>query len=161
MHRISKCRLFAWTVAIAAVAASPAMAELAQWDQARVTAIAKGLAANANAWEQAVRRQPGISVGSGTAQEEFGLLNRAQVLREQSDALAGHLAKGDGHDKTLDLYRSLKEMVDDTGMEAQRADLDEPTLDAWAKFADSMRQIAPYYDPKANADTNGSRSSDQ
>jgi hypothetical protein len=47
------------------------------------------------------------------------------------------------------MYRSLKEVVDDTEVQARETDLDEPTLDAWAKVADLMRQIAPYYDPKA------------
>jgi len=34
---------------------------------------------------------------------------------------------------------------------AQQAALDEPTMDAWAKVADAMRRIAPYYDPHSNA----------
>jgi hypothetical protein len=66
-------------------------------------------------------------------------------------ALSGHLDEGDGYDKTHNLYRDLKEIADDTEVAAQRAELDEPTMDAWAKVADAMRQIAPYYDPKANA----------
>ena len=71
------------------------------------------------------------------------------MLHEQSRALAAHLAKGKGHDETRNMYRSLKEIVDDTEVQARRTELDEPTLDAWAKVADLLRQIAPYYDPKA------------
>jgi hypothetical protein len=36
-------------------------------------------------------------------------------------------------------------VVDDTQELASRAPLDEPSMDAWAKVADLMRQIAPYY----------------
>ena len=136
--------------ALASIAfATPARSELAKWDQARVTAIAQALATASDAWQQAVRRQPGEQIGSGSAQEEFGLVKKAQVLKEQSDALAGHLAKGKGHDETRNYYRSLKEVADDIEVQAQQAELDEPTMDAWAKVADLMRQIAPYYDPKA------------
>jgi hypothetical protein len=143
--------VLAFALALAALAAPPASAELATWDQARVTAIAKQLSAAADAWELAVREQGGDEVGAGDAQDEFGLANGARVLKEQSAALAAHLADGKGYDKTVDLYKTLKEMVDDTEDDAQRAELDEPTMGAWAKFADAMRQIAPYYDPKANA----------
>jgi len=138
---------------LAALFSSPAGAELATWDQARVTAIAQQLAAACDAWEQALRRQPGEAIGSGRAEEGFGLGQQARVLREQSRALAAHLEAGKGHDQTVHEYQSLKEVVDDTEVEAQRAALDEPTLDAWAGVADLLRQIAPYYDPKALGET--------
>ena len=129
----------------AALCAAPAGAELAKWDQARVTQIAQQLTEASNAWWTALREQPDV----------FGaaLAPKAQVLEEQSRSLAGHLAKGKGHDQTRDMYLSLKEIADDTEVEAQRAELDEPTLAAWAKVADLLRQLAPYYDPKALEET--------
>jgi len=142
--------LFGLAATSTVVLTTPAAAELATWDQARATAIAQQLADAADAWEQAVREQPGGEVGSGDAQDEFGLANKARVLREQTRALAGHLAKGEGHDQTRNYYRDVKELVDDTEQMAQRAELDEPTMDAWAKVADLQRQIAPYYDAKAD-----------
>jgi hypothetical protein len=69
----------------------------------------------------------------------------ARTLFDQSTVLAAHLAKGKDGDQTRDYYRSLKEVVDDTQEQASRAPLDEPSMDAWAKVADLMRQIAPYY----------------
>jgi len=134
----------------AVVLATPAAAELATWDQARVTQIAGQLAGAADAWELAVREQPGGEIGSGDAQEQFGLAQKAQALRVQAHALADHLTAGKGHDQTRNEYRSLKEMIDDTEQTAQRAELDDPTMAAWAKVADLQRQIAPYYDPKAD-----------
>lgn len=128
---------------------SPAVAELAAWDQARVAGIAQKLAQACDAWEQAVREQP----GAGAEASEFGLGMKARVLREQSAALAGHLAKGEGQDQTRIDYRDVKELIDDTEEMAQRAELDEPTMDAWAKVVDLQRQIAPYYDPKALGDS--------
>ena len=128
-----------------ALSAAPAAAELATWDQTRVTGLAQQLAQACDAWEQAVREQP----GAGAEASEFGLGMKARGLQEQSQALAGHLAKGEGHDETRNYYRSLKELIDDTEEMAQRSELDEPTMDAWAKVDDLQRQVAPYYDPKA------------
>jgi hypothetical protein len=77
-------------------------------------------------------------------------VDESRGLREQSLALAGHLKAGKGHDETRNEYRSLKEIVDDIAEQARRSPLDEPTMDAWAKVTDLLRQIAPYYDPKAS-----------
>jgi hypothetical protein len=136
-------------LALSALSAAAAGAELAKWDQARVTAIAEQLTAACDAWRLALREQPGEEIGSGDSAEHFGMVKEAQLLHEQSRALAAHLAKGKGYDETRNFYRSLKETVDDIEVLAQRAELLEPTLDAWAKVADLLRQIAPYYDPKA------------
>ena len=111
-------------------------AEPAAWDQARVTAIAQQLAEAGTAWQAAVLRQP----EAGPRMQQ-----NARTLFEQSTVLAAHLAKGKDRSQTLDYYRGLEEVVDDTEELASRAPLDEPSMDAWAKVADGMRQLAPYY----------------
>jgi hypothetical protein len=83
--------------------------------------------------------------------DENSLLGKARVLKEMSASLADQLKQGKDRAKTLDQYKSIKEIVDDTEVRAQQAALDEPTMGAWAKVADAMRRIAPYYDPNANA----------
>jgi hypothetical protein len=113
-----------------------ASAEPAAWDQARVTSIAQQLAEASTAWEAAVLRQP----EAGPRMQQ-----NARALREQSGMLAAHLAKGKDRGQTSDYYRGLRELTDDTQELASRAPLDEPSLDAWAKVADSVRQIAAYY----------------
>ena len=151
MQRISKVGFVAVAVAGLTLAAMQAAAGLATWDQARVTSIAQDLAKACEGWWTATRQQGGDTVGSGDAMDANSIGNKARVLQEMSASLANHLKEGWGHDKTADLYRSLKEVVDDTEQAAQRAELDEPTMDAWAKVADAVRQIAPYYDPNADA----------
>lgn len=147
--RLQQLRVFGIAAGLAALCAARVAADLAAWDQPRVTAIAQQLAAACDAWEQVVRQQPDPMIGSGEVEEGGGLLQSARLLRVQSSALAGHLAKGRGRDETLDFYRSLKEMVDDSEDDARRLSLSGATLDAWSKLADLMRQVAPYYDPKA------------
>jgi hypothetical protein len=143
-----------FTIAIAgavlgtALFAASAHAGLAAWDQARVTQIAQDLATASDGWWQAMRRQPGAV---GDAMDERSMGGKARVLQEMSASLADHLKQGQDRAKTLDQYKSMKEITDDTSDAAQRASLDEPSMDAWAKVADAMRRIAPYYDPEANA----------
>ena len=111
---------------------------------------AQQLASACEAWEKVVREQPGGDrMGSGDAQGYLVMQQRSRFLREQSASLAAHLKDGKGHDQTVHSYQALKEGADDTEEAAQRAPLAGPTLDAWARVADLLRQIAPYYDPKA------------
>jgi hypothetical protein len=130
--------------------ASQVLAEPEAWDQGAVTSTAQDLAKATDAWWLAIREQPGEQVGSGDSQQMFGLVQKAEVLQEQSRALADHLAKGDGHDKTRNMYRSIKEIVDYSQIQVSQSELDEPTLAAWNKVTGLINQLAPYYGVKAS-----------
>lgn len=135
----------AFGLSLASLFATAALAEPTAWDQAQVTAIGKDLAAAGEGWEQAVRRQPGLTVGSGEAEDVFNMLEESQALNRQTTALSAELAAGKGHDKTYDMYRTLKEMMDDTQVQLERAEIIAPTKAAWAKVTDAMGRLAPYY----------------
>jgi hypothetical protein len=153
MQRIHELIVFACVSAFVALGATPVAAQPTPWDQAQVTAVAKQLAAATEAWELAIRQQPGGEVvGSGDAQDEFSMVHKARVLNEMGGSLAAHLGEGQGYDKTRDLYRSMKEVVDDTQVKTQEAELDLPASNAWAKVTGAMGQLAPYYAPKEKAD---------
>ena len=147
-----KLGLFGVVAAIAALSASPASADVKPWDQAGVTAIAQKLVPASEAFWQAMRRQPGDMEGSGVAQANVDLQTKSRTLTEMTQGLAGHLAKGEGYDKTLDMYRSMKELVDDITNDEMFDSLDKPTNTAWTNFATVLKQIAPYYAPKAAGD---------
>lgn len=136
------------------IAATPSAADLAKWDQAAVTGIAKQLPAATERVQTALRDEPAQTIGSGDAGTSFGLQQNARRLHEQGMALAKHLEAGKGYEETRNLYRSFKEIWDDTMVNAQRSELPEPTMDAFAKVDDLVRQLAPYYDPKASGDPN-------
>jgi len=147
MTLVRKLCAIGFVVAIAACAsAPPAASESATWDQAKVTGMAKELAAAGNAYWQSLRDQPESDVlGSGEATDFDAMLRKSRVISEQSEGLAGNLAGGKGHDETRDMYRSLKEISDDMAVDVQRAQLDQPAQDAWTKFVGLMDQLAPYY----------------
>ena len=147
-----KLGLFAVVAAIATLSASPATADVKPWDQAGVTAIAQKLVPASDAFWQAMRRQPGDTVGSGDAGANVDLQSKSRTLTEMTQGLAGQLAKGKGHHETLDMYKSMKELVDDITNDAMFDSLDAPTNTAWTNFANLLKQIAPYYDARAPGD---------
>lgn len=133
-------------VAVACASNSPPAAGLAPWDQARVTALGQQLSAAADAWQLAVRQENDDRLGSGSAQEGISLVQKARLVSEQARSLAGHLKAGEGRDQTYNPFRSLKEQVDDAEVDQARAELDQPTIAAWAKVTGLMAQIKPYYE---------------
>ena len=147
-----KLGLFAVVAAIATLSASPATADVKPWDQAGVTAIAQKLVPASDAFWQAMRRQPGDTVGSGDAGANVDLQSKSRTLTEMTQGLAGQLAKGKGHHETLDMYKSMKGLVDDITNDAMFDSLDAPTNTAWTNFANLLKQIAPYYDARAPGD---------
>jgi len=150
----STARLGWLSLGIALIWSTSSAADLAKWDQAAVTGIAKQLPAATERVQTALLDEPAQTIGSGDAESFFGLQQNARRLHEQGMALAKHLEAGKGYEESRNLYRSFKEIWDDTTVNAQRSELLEPTMDAFAKVEDLLRQLAPYYDPKANTDPN-------
>ncbi len=148
----SRIRLVALAAGFAALVAGAAAADLAAWDQARATSIAQELAKAAHAFEQEVRKMPPATAAGGTSEASERLRKNSIQLNEQAKALSGHLSAGKGEKETANLYKGMKEVADDTADAARMTMVPEPTMDAWAKFMDELRQIAPYYDPKALAE---------
>ena len=146
MHRISKLRSFAMVAALAAFASTPVAAELAAWDQATVTSVAQDLAKAADGWWMAAREQPG---SPAEAQPDTSIVSKARTLQEMSAGLAAHLKEGQGHDKTLDDFRSIQEVHDDTVVSMQQTMVGDQAQQAWQRFDVAYKKIAPYYDPNA------------
>jgi len=129
--------------------ASSAGAQPPAWDQAAVTAVGKQLAVDADAWRLALRRQPDSDVlGSGESFDFDGMLRQSETIRQMAEGLAAHLAAGDGMDKTKDMFKSMKEVVDDTAVDEARSFMDKPTLEAWNKLKGDVNKLAPYYGVK-------------
>jgi hypothetical protein len=116
--------------------AGPATAKPVAWDQAAVTKLAQQLVEAATAWQAAVLRQPEAGIR---------LNNNAQAMFDQSTTLAAHLAKGEDRGKTLDYYRGLKEVTDDTAELNDMAPFEQVSQTAWTKVAGLMAQLASYY----------------
>jgi len=135
----------------AGLPAAPAFAELAKWDQARVTELAEELTKAAGDLYTAIYQQ--MSGQAGGQGRSFAVLkDRVRLARSESRHLASELKAGKGHDATFPVYERLMELVRDARENARRVYLEEPTLDKIAATEDVLRRLAPYYDPKALSD---------
>lgn len=140
-----------WVIGFAVIVACATSPDTAPaqtaWDQAKVTGIAKELSLAGDAWWQALRDEGDDQdfVGSGDSEIYDSMLRESRTLFEQSEGLAGNLAGGKGRAETLDMYKSIKEIVDDMLEDEERTFLEDPTIAAWKKYADLFAQLKPYY----------------
>ena len=130
---------------------------LAEWDQARVTAIAEELAKDIDALYQEFYNQPPSTIGSGQANAFYRLKQLMRRVRTEGRHLAAALKDGKGHDETLPVYEHLMELVRDARVEVQRQFTSEQLLDKAAAAGDALRRLEPYYDAKALSDPGGEK----
>lgn len=131
----------------AALAAPPsASAELAKWDQERVTAIAGELANAIKDLRKAVRQVPPPTVGQPGTHSYYELLDTLGGLESASKRLNKALADGKGREETSPTYRRLMRGVRDAQEYARRLELGAPVLDRVAVAGDALRRLRPYYE---------------
>ena len=128
---------------------SASFAELAKWDQQRVTALSAELAEACGALYDTFVKQPQATIGSGQARDYYRLRQVVRRLRGEARHLSSALAKGEGYDETLPIYENLMVTVRDARELAQRTFTTAFVLDKAAAAGDVLRRIAPYYDPQA------------
>ena len=107
----SRRLLAAGTVCGIVAAGTPAAADLANWDQAKVTALAKQLADATQALNDTFYKQPPPGAGSMQSRAYQQLRQKIRVIRMEAGALSSSLAKGEGYEETLPSYESLMELV--------------------------------------------------
>jgi hypothetical protein len=133
------------------LAAGSAGAELAPWDQGKVTGIAKQLESAAKVLYDTFYKQPVPTVGSGQARAYQRLKQKIRGIRLQANQLAGDLEKGEGQEATLPAYEDLMQLVRSARDDARKV---FTTQDVEAKAAAAREQLnalGPYYDPNYEA----------
>ena len=133
--------------ALGLIASVAAHAELAAWDQARVTDLAGQLSKAADDAYTVLYKEPslggGIGGGGGEGSDMPGTMRRIQ---EEARSLSGHLEKGADQHKTSGMYKNIMESVRDLRVDAQEAFETNDVTTALAKMQDVLTQLAPYYD---------------
>jgi hypothetical protein len=137
--------------ALAASLVSPARAELAAWDQAKVTALAGQLAEAASSLYSTLCKQGPPQLGSGQASDYRELKQEVRRIQSEAKELAGALGKGEGREDTLDIYENLMEIVRDARENAQRVFSTKAVQDEASKVRQILNQISPYYDADSGA----------
>ncbi len=138
-----------WVALAVAWAPAEGVAELAKWDQDRAEKISGNLATAAGELYRAMRKMPPPTAGTGQNAGWYRALDRVRLIRSESKHLAAALKDGKGYDQTHPVWQRLMSLVRDAREEGRKLFLAEPIMDKIAATGDQLRQLAPYYDPKA------------
>ena len=96
-------------LAIAALLLAPsARAELAAWDQAKVTGLAKELETATDALYETFRQQPPPNLGSMQSESYYRLKQLVRRSTAQVDVFVKSLEEGEGRDQTGDVRRPCR-----------------------------------------------------
>jgi hypothetical protein len=126
-------------------------AELAVWDQAQVTALAKELETAAHALYDTFIKKPPPSVGSMQSQAYYRLKQEVRVLRVEARELAASLEKGEGREQTLPIYDHLMQLVRIAREDAAKTFNTQDVGERAAAVRGMLNQLGPYYDPDFQA----------
>jgi hypothetical protein len=136
------------SVALALSLLAPsARGELAAWDRARVTEIAKDLARATDALEVAFTQQSPPSQESSQRVPYYQLKNRVRMLRGEARVLLKSLEEGDGREQTAWIYEILASHARSARYEAPRVFVTKEVGERAAVVRHRLNQLGPYYDP--------------
>jgi uncharacterized membrane protein YccC len=127
--------------------ASSARAELAAWDQAKVSGLAKQLQQATHDLYDTFYKQP--KVGAGQAKAYYRLKQDIRHLRSEAKGLATALEKGAGQEETLPVYEDLMQAVRRARENAGQVFSTQDVQQRATAVRQLLNQISPYYDPDA------------
>ena len=128
---------------------SASFAELAKWDQERVTALGGELAKACSELYDTFLKEPQSNIGSGQSNSYYRLRQLVRRVRTEARQLSSSLAKGEGYEETLPIYENLNVIVRDASENARKMFSSGFVLEKATAAGDLLRRIAPYYDPDA------------
>ena len=136
------------SLAIAGLLVAPsARGELAAWDQARVTALAKDLATATDSLHDTFVEQPPPDVGSLQSNSYYRLKQFVRMLRVEASLFAKSLEDGDGREQTVWIYETLMSRARSARDEAGRVFVTNDVGERAAAVRGVLNQLGPYYDP--------------
>src|SRR5262245_9237785 len=142
-------RLLVFAAFAAALLASgaPAHAELASWDQAKVTALAKQLDDASQKLYDTFYKQPKPTVGQ---QRDFYRLKQdIRHIKNDARELRRQLEKGAGREETQPSYDDLMQGVRRAQDSAARVFTTKDLQDSAGAARTVLNQLSPYYDANA------------
>jgi predicted membrane metal-binding protein len=138
-------------VLLASALATGSAAELAQWDQKRVTAIAGELAAAVNKAAVEVDKSKGSRVDVGKERTFYELREDIRLAKNTARHLAKELEAGKGRDETYPTFRRLSTLRNDAAESARRAVMPDTTVGALTAAGELMLRLRPYYEAEPTA----------
>jgi len=131
-------------VAAFAVTAGAASAELAKWDQPRVTKYAEELAVATRDLKQALED---VGIQNFAQQNAmYQVKDTVKMLDTAASGLAEALKSGKGLDETMPRYKRIKTLQRDAQEEGRSADIPESVFERVFAAGSALIKLAPYYE---------------
>jgi hypothetical protein len=134
------------SLALVVLLASSARGELAAWDQAKVTGLAKELATATDALHETFLQQPPPNLGSMQSQSYHRLKQFVRLLHSEAGALVRSLEAGEGREQTAPMYETLMSLVRSARDEAGRVFVTKDVGERAAAVRRVLNRLGPYYD---------------
>jgi hypothetical protein len=144
-------RLAAVSAAVLLGLVAAARADLAAWDQEKVTGIAKQLDAASRELYDAFYKQPVPTVGSAQTRAYQRLKHDIRLIRTQARQLARDLERGEGMESTQPGFEELMSRVRSARDEAPKIFTTKDVADKAAAAREQLNALGPYYDPDYEA----------
>ncbi len=135
-------------LALAIGLAGPAAAQRAEWNQERITKLAKEVKEATDKLYTAFYKRPVSTVGSGQANSTFRLKQTLRRLKSEASHFANALEGGMGRDESYPIYENLAILLRNAQEDARKMFVQDELLEYGTTAEDRMRQIAPYYETK-------------
>lgn len=143
--------VFALTLLCSTLLSGSALAELAKWDQTRVTNMAKELVDKVQGVADALRQGPQSNIGSGQSASFYRFKQEVRRIRIEAKHLHSQLADGKSREETMPVFEDLVSMRNSAGSEARRLFMPDQTLAAITSAGDVLNRIRPYYKEEPTA----------
>ena len=136
--------LAAGAAAAFVITAGAASAELAKWDQARVTKYAAELETATSDLRQALE---GYGIQNATqANAYYQVRETVKNLDTAAEGLAAALKSGDDRDKTMSRYQRLQQLRREAADQGRRADIPESVFEKVFSVGSALIKLRPYYE---------------
>jgi hypothetical protein len=130
-------------LAVALSAAVAAHAQLAKWDQDRVTKYAENLVTACAGLEDSLN-QIGIQ-NLANANAAYQLKETVQMLQTAARGLSGSLQAGKTRDETLPRFKRIDTLRRDAEVQGRRADIPEQVFEKVFEVGSALIVLRPYY----------------
>jgi hypothetical protein len=127
------------------LAAGAAHAELAKWDQQRVTKYAQELSTATEDLRRALEKLP-IQQFATQQRAFYQVRDTIRMLDRAANGLAEALASGEGMEATYPRFKRILLLRDDAVEQGRRADIPNDVMDKVTPAGSALIKLRPYYE---------------
>ena len=140
--------------AVALLVSSAAFgADPVPWEQDKVIGYAETFSTQVNGiYRNIARNRTGATIGSGQSHSYLRLKDSLRLARNEAHHLERQLQEGKNRDETYPVFERLMSVIRSARDSAQRMFLEQSTVDKISTARDTLRKLAPYYNPDLEAE---------